>query len=290
MSENESTHVDEVYTFSLSTKTCKDQPLFKIKVHGTPITVMADSGESINILDEKEYDKLPNRPSLELSSVKIYGYQSKVPLRVLGKFCTALASKTRNFNNRLYVVERSGGSLLSWKASQELNLLQTVQQVTSLPSQPEAKAPADLLEYDDLFHGLGLDGISPDPKKVEDVVSLQTPSTASEVRSLLGMTNYCSRFIQDYTTKTEPLRKLTHKDQPWCWTAEHDHSVSQLKEALVSAPVTAYFDPEKSTEISVDASPVGLMAIVSQVDQNTKEKHVITYASRSLTATKQRYS
>ena len=79
------------------------------------------------------------------------------------------------------------------------------------------------------------DGISPDPEKVEDVVTLQTPSTASEVRSLLGMTNYCSRFIQDYATKTEPLRKLTHKDQPWCWTAEHDRSVSHLKEKLVSA-------------------------------------------------------
>ena len=59
-------------------------------------------------------------------------------------------------------------------------------------------------------------------KKVEEVVNLSTPSTASEVRSLLGMTNYCLRFIPDYATKTEPLRKLTHKDQPWCWTTEHD--------------------------------------------------------------------
>ncbi|XP_068675612.1 uncharacterized protein [Montipora foliosa] len=277
VSENESTDDDEVYTFSLSTKTLKDQPLFKIKVHDTPVTIMADSGASINILDEKEYHKLPNRPSLEPSSVKIYGYQSKVPLRVLGKFSTTLESKTRKFNDRLYVVEGSGDSLISWKTSQELNLLQTVQQVTNLPSHPEAKAPADLLEeYDDLFHGLGKlknyqiklhidedippvaqphrrvpfhnvirealegidgginisddilvfgtthsehnqrlkavfqrlrekglslkkskreytkdklefygyvfpkDGISPDPKKVEDVVNLQTPSTASE--------------------------------------------------------------------------------------------------------------
>ena len=114
------------------------------------------------------------------------------------------------------------------------------------------------------------DGISPDPKKVEDVVNLRTPSTASEVRSLLGMTNYCSRFIQDYATKTEPLRKLTHKDQPWCWTAEHDRGVTQLKEALVSAPVAAYFDPEKATEISVDASPVGLASTLSQVEAIAK--------------------
>ena len=131
------------------------------------------------------------------------------------------------------------------------------------------------------------DGISPDPKKVADVVNRQTPSTASELRSLLGMTNYCSRFIPDYATKTGPLRKLTHKDQPWCWTEEHYHAVSHLKEVVVSAPFATYFDPEKDTEISVDASPVGVAAILPQVDPKTEESHVITYASRSFTATEQ---
>ena len=140
------------------------------------------------------------------------------------------------------------------------------------------------------FFGYVFDGISPDPKKVEDVVNHETPSTASELRSLLGMTNYCSRFIPDYATMTELIRKLTLKDQSWCWTAEHDRAVSQLKEALVTAPVTAYFDPEKATEISVDASPVGIAAILSQVDPKTDDRHVVTYASRSLTATEQRYS
>jgi len=74
VSEEESSDEDEVYTFSLSTKALKDQPFFKIKVHGTPVTIMADSGASINILDEKEYRRLPNRPNLEPSSVKVYGY------------------------------------------------------------------------------------------------------------------------------------------------------------------------------------------------------------------------
>ena len=77
MSEDESSDEDDVYTFSLSTKTLKDQPLFKIKVCDTPVTIMADSGASINILDETEYLRLPNRPKLEPSSVKIYGYQFK---------------------------------------------------------------------------------------------------------------------------------------------------------------------------------------------------------------------
>ena len=96
--------------------------------------------------------------------------------------------------------------------------------------------------------------------------------------------------IQGSSLTTLPwqlLRKLTHKDQPWCWTEEHDHAVSQLKEAVVSAAFTAYSDPEKVTEISVDASPVGVAAILPQVDPKTEESHVITYASRSFTATEQ---
>jgi len=35
---------------------------------------------------------------------------------------------------------------------------------------------------------------------------------------------------------------------------EHDHAVTLLGKALMSAPVTAYIDPEKDNEISVDAS------------------------------------
>ena len=114
-------------------------------MHGTPVTIMADSGASINILDEKEYHRLPNRPNLEPSSVKIYGYQSKVPLRVLGKITTTLKSEAKKLSDKLYVVEGSSGSLLSWKTSQGLSLLQTVQHVGKLPPKPDANMPADLI-------------------------------------------------------------------------------------------------------------------------------------------------
>ena len=45
----------------------------------------------------------------------------------------------------------------------------------------------------------------------------------------------------------------------------------------------------KSTEIIVDASPVGLGAILTQKDENG-DSHVIAYGSRSLTKTEQNYS
>lgn len=94
-------------------------------------------------------------------------------------------------------------------------------------------------------------GVSADPKKAEEIVSLEAPSNPSEVRSLLGMANYCSRFVPGYATVTQPLGELTQKDKSWEWTERHEQALAKLKDALTTAPVTAYFDPDKNTEICV---------------------------------------
>ena len=50
----------------------------------------------------------------------------------------------------------------------------------------------------------------------------------------------------------------------------------------------AYFDANRETEIITDASPVGVAAILAQ--KSGSVRHVIAYASRSLTPVEQRYS
>ena len=55
------------------------------------------------------------------------------------------------------------------------------------------------------------EGISADPKKVEAILNIQPPTNETEVRSLLGMSNSCSRFVKGYATITQPLRELTQK-------------------------------------------------------------------------------
>ena len=52
----------------------------------------------------------------------------------------------------------------------------------------------------------------------------------------------------------------------------------------------SYFDTKKETAILVDASSVGLSAILSQSTQGSNKPQIIAYASRSLTPTEQRYS
>ena len=50
-----------------------------------------------------------------------------------------------------------------------------------------------------------------------------------------------------------------------------------------------FYDPSKRTGVTVDASPVGLGAILSQFVINGNER-IVAYASRSLSKVEQRYS
>ncbi len=61
-------------------------------------------------------------------------------------------------------------------------------------------------------------GIAPDLDKVNFIKSSQAPTTASGVRSFLGMATYCAKFIHRFSDVSEPLRKLTKKNQPFQWS------------------------------------------------------------------------
>jgi hypothetical protein len=50
-----------------------------------------------------------------------------------------------------------------------------------------------------------------------------------------------------------------------------------------------FYDPNQKTCLTVDASPTGLGAILSNID-SAGNLHNVAYASRSLTLTEQRYS
>ena len=143
------------------------------------------------------------------------------------------------------------------------------------------------------FYGyiLSKDGLSPDPKKVSDIKNSPPPNNESEVRSFLGMVNYCSRFIPNFSTISKPLRDLTKKNMRWKWTDEEKASFQKIKDSLAEDAIAAYFDIKKETELIVDASPIGLGAILAQYNKGQPgTSRVVAYASRSLTDVEQRYS
>ena len=138
-------------------------------------------------------------------------------------------------------------------------------------------------------HIFSADGVAVHPKHKTAILKIDRPQNVGDVRSFLSMISYSSRFIRDLATISEPLRNLIKQNIPWTWGDREEQSFRRLKQCLMDATFTSYFDPNKHTAITVDASPVGLSAILTQVDANNIRR-VISYASRSLSDIEQRFS
>ena len=127
-------------------------------------------------------------------------------------------------------------------------------------------------------------GVKPDPKKQDCIQSMPTPTNKEKVRRFLGVVTYLSRFSEDLSTKSEPLRTLLKKDTVFIWEQNEKKAFDEIKALISTAPLLKYFDPAEIVEVQVDAASQGLGTCLMQGGQP------IQYASRVLTETEKRYS
>ena len=141
-----------------------------------------------------------------------------------------------------------------------------------------------------VFMGLLLSkyGVGPTSERVKAVLEATPPTSASEVRSFLGMVGFSSRFIPNFATIAEPLRALTRQETPFKWDSEQQSAFQSLKSALANAPVLAYFDKDANTSVVTDASPVGLGAVL--IHEKDGVSRAVCCASRSLSDVERTYS
>ena len=138
-------------------------------------------------------------------------------------------------------------------------------------------------------HVLSKDGVQPDLNKIKAVRDFETPKNPTSVKSFLGLVNFCAKYIPNFATIAEPLRKLTRKDVEWEWTLEQQNAFEKLKQSLTSADVMSYYNPNAETNVVVDASPFGVGSILMQ-KQSNGDFRPVAYASRTLSPVERRYS
>ena len=141
-----------------------------------------------------------------------------------------------------------------------------------------------------MFFGLVFNnrGVSPDPAKIDALKNAEAPLNKKELKSFLGMTNFSSNFIPNYSDHTSKLRELLRDAVKWNWSRDHESSFQLLKDSLSSSCLIHYFYPNLEMELVCDASPIGVAATVVQKDTAGNRK-VIAYGSRALSPTEQKY-
>ncbi|XP_040159183.1 uncharacterized protein K02A2.6-like [Anopheles arabiensis] len=140
-----------------------------------------------------------------------------------------------------------------------------------------------------LGHVISAEGVKPDKDKLNAIRNFRAPKSAEEVRSFLGLVNYVGKFIPDMATITHPLRQLTVEKEKFVWKSEHHSAFEKLKSFMISPSTLGFFDIGDRTQLIADASPVGLGAVLIQINSEGNPR-VIAYASKSLSNTEKRYA
>ena len=136
-------------------------------------------------------------------------------------------------------------------------------------------------------------GVHTDPKKIETVQNWERPTTVHTVRQFLGFVNYYRRFFKDYSKVARPLYDLIsgdnakRKTSPVEWSEAAEEAFQILKEKCTSAPILGYADFSLPFQLHIDASGIGLGAVLYQKQEG--KKRVIAYASRTLSHSEARY-
>ena len=139
-----------------------------------------------------------------------------------------------------------------------------------------------------LGHVVSAEGVSTDPTTIEKFANWPVPTSKREVQQFLGLANYYRRFVEHFAKIDKPLHQLTEKTVKFEWDADCQASFEHLRQKLVSAPILAFPDLQKPFILDTDASDAEIGAVLSQIDENGKER-VISYASKGLTKPELRY-
>ncbi|XP_011858920.1 PREDICTED: uncharacterized protein K02A2.6-like [Vollenhovia emeryi] len=145
-----------------------------------------------------------------------------------------------------------------------------------------------------LGHELTPGGIKPLDKYVRSITEFRTPKTVDELQSFLGLPNYINKWIPNLATLTEPLKELLRKkikknaSIEEYWTKKQEEAFKGLKGTLINIQTLGYYDVKDKTQVIADASPVGLGAVLVQIDTNGPR--IIAYGNRTLTDCERKYS
>ncbi|CAB4026689.1 Hypothetical predicted protein, partial [Paramuricea clavata] len=157
-SDNTSEHSEsDEYTFMVQdTDENTKHPMVNLRIQNlAKVKFIIDTGATVNLLEEKDFEALKPEITLQHSSINIYPYKSDKPLRVLGTFTATVESRKRIDAAEFFVVSnngRLGGSLLSYNTAKHLGLIAITNAVDTAKN---TTVSCNFAIPEELFNGVG---------------------------------------------------------------------------------------------------------------------------------------
>jgi hypothetical protein len=115
-------------------------------------------------------------------------------------------------------------------------------------------------QLDILGHILTPDGLHMDTKKHRKVLDFKVPSNCRELRGILGVVIFLSKFCPELASWSNILSELQGETAPWRWTDTHTKALEKIKELVNSPQVLRPWNhtSEEPKYLVCDASDIGL--------------------------------
>ncbi|GBN72465.1 Retrovirus-related Pol polyprotein from transposon 17.6 [Araneus ventricosus] len=111
---------------------------------------------------------------------------------------------------------------------------------------------------------------SPSLDKTVAVQNFPEPKIGKQVQSLLGLTGYFRKFIQNYALVAKPLSGLLHDNTEFYFGPEQKSAYQTVKQKLSENPVIYILKQGAELELYTDASKFGYSAILFQQSDYNK--------------------
>ena len=216
----EDDEVDVAYQFSIYAVGKRGTlPHAPVSIMGTRVKMLIDSGAQINIINPSTYDLNDAYHQVELDPesrhlttfsmhMGLFCYKrlnmgiscaSEIFQKIMAQILAGIPG-VKNIQDDIIVSDRTQEA-----HDERLKL------VFKCLADRNITLRLDKCDFNKLtltFYGFQFSksGVSADPQKVAVIAAFDKPLNASEAWSLLGMTNYCARFIKSYANITEPIR------------------------------------------------------------------------------------
>lgn len=134
-----------------------------------------------------------------------------------------------------------------------------------------------------LGYHLGNGQLQTQVNKLEAICQSPRPKTKKDAKSFLGLVGWYGQFVPNFASIAAALTGLLNKGvpNPIQWTEDFEAAFRTLKEKMCSSPVLQSPDFSQSFQVQVDASAVGLGAVLVQGAKGSEEPVVYCTSAAS---------